>query len=212
MNYIKTLMGALAALAASASLFAQTRAEDTSAAGLLGYRYAGAGFSVVDFRRDLSALSNGTGPTAFVNLPVAANIDLGLAYDYMRSSNANYKLREHSVGATVRAYNRYEGVKLFSDATLGYAWSRARVPAANFRLSDDDAFWSLGVGVEAPVANATALVGRVGYNDDFNRGSGSWTFTGGANHWFTSNVFGQATVTFVERDAIIYGISAGVRF
>lgn len=208
MNYIKSLVGALAALAVSSCLFGQN-AE--SSAGLLGFRYVGAGVSVEDFRGDLSPLANGVGPDLVVNLPVKSNLDVAFSYGYEHSSRSSLKLREHSVGATVRAYNPYEGVKLFSDATLGYAWTRLRAPAAN--LSENDAFWSLGVGVEAPVAAATSLIGRVAYVDGFSGDTdGSWTFTGGVNHWFTSKVFGLASVTFVENDSVVYSLGGGLRF
>lgn len=209
MNYTKSLVGVLAALAVSSCMFGQSNPAVGSNAGLLGQRYAGAGLLVEDFRD--SPLANGLGPELVVNLPVAPKVDLAFAYNYERSSNASYKLKEQAIGATVRAYNPYEGVRLFSDATVGHAWVKAR--ALGTRWSEDEAFWALGVGVEAPVGPSTALVGRIAYNDLFSSGdNGTWTFTGGVNHWFTPQVFGTASVTLVEKDAVVYGVGLGLRF
>jgi hypothetical protein len=210
MNYTKSLVGALTALAAGACMFGQSSVSEPTTAGLLGYRYVGAGLFVEDIR-DLP-VDNGFGGVFGVNLPLNGSLDLGLEYGFERIDDSLFDAREHSIGATLRAYNPYEGVKLFTDATLGYAWTSVRARQAG-RFSDHDGFWALGVGVEAPVSTHTALVGRVSYNDSFESGiDGIWSFTGAVNHRFTRTVYGIASLTFNEDDSIVYGVGVAIRY
>jgi hypothetical protein len=210
MNYTKSLVGALAALAAGAFLHGQSTAASSTTAGVLGQRYVGAGVFVDDFRD--TSIDSGIGGGLLVNLPVASALDVAFEYSYERVDDSLLDGREHAIAATLRAYNAYEGVKLFSDVTLGYAWDKIKAPSVG-RITDNDGFWAVGVGVEAPIASSTALVGRVAYGDRFDGDdSDAWTFTVGANHWFTPKLVGAASVSFQEDDAVLYTIGLGLRF
>jgi len=211
MTNSKILLSALA-LAAASSTFAQTEsAPVASSAGLLGERYAAASFIVEDFR-NAGGLDNAFGGGASTNLPLSANLDLGFGYAYERLSDGPIKFREHALSASLTPFvNVADNVKVFADATLGYAWAKFR--GAGVNGSDNDGFWSLGAGAELALGARTALTGRVAYNDAFDNGSeGSWAFTAGVNHWFTEQVAGIASVTFVESDSIVYQIGVAFRF
>ncbi len=211
MTHTKILLSALA-LAAASSTFAQTdSAPVATSAGLLGQRYAAASFIVEDFR-NAGGLDNAFGGSIGANLPLSANLDLGFGYGYERLSDGGVKYREHAISASLTPFvNVAENVKVFADATVGYAWAKARGFGGS--ASDDDGLWSLGVGAELALGARTALTGRVAYNDAFDSGSdGSWAFTAGVNHWFTEKVAGIAGVTFVESDAIIYQVGVAFRF
>ncbi len=210
MNYSKSLVGALAAIAAGACLFGQTASVNNDSAGLLGQRYVGVGFFVDDLRE--VPVDSGLGGSVGVNLPITSNLDLAFQYAYERISDSLLKARNHTVGATLRAYNPYEGVKLFSDATLSHSWSRVRAPGVG-RVTENDPYWELGVGVEAPLTSSTALLGRVSYSDAFDGDvDGTWNFTAGVSHRFTAKVDGLASVTFHEDDAVVYAIGVAYRF
>ncbi len=213
MTYSKILLSALA-LAAASSSFAQTESAPvttTSSAGLLGQRYVAITGLTEDFR-DAGGLDNAFGGNIGANLPLSANLDLGFGYGYERLSDGGLKYREHAISASLTPFVTVaENVKVFADATVGHAWAKAR----NFgtSASDDDSFWSLGVGAELGLGARTALTGRVSYNDAFDGNSeGSWAFTAGVNHWFTEKVAGIAGVTFVESDSIVYQVGVAFRF
>ncbi len=213
MTYSKILLSALA-LAAASSSFAQTESAPvttSSSAGLLGQRYVAITGLTEDFR-NAGGLDNAFGANIGANLPLSANLDLGFGYGYERLSDGGLKYREHAISASLTPFvNVAENVKVFADATVGHAWAKAR----NFgtSASNDDSFWSLGVGAELGLGARTALTGRVSYNDAFDGNSqGSWAFTVGANHWFTEKVAGVASVTFVESDSIVYQVGVAFRF
>ena len=217
MNYTKSLVGTLAALAVGSSLFAQT-AETSASAGLLGQRYVGASLSIEDFRTfdDLVGfeVDSAIGGSLSVNVPVRANLDAGFGYSYDKIDDSVFEATQHAIGAGATVYGSWSGVKPFATATIGYSWTDIEVPSTGASANEDDAFWAAGVGVEVPVGPATALRGRVSYNDSFDSddGDGSWAFSAGVNHWFTRKVAGVASVTFVEDDSVVYVVGARLRF
>ena len=201
MNYTKSLVGALAALAAGACMFGQT--VDTTSAGLLGKRYASAGLFAADFRD--SPIDTGIGAQLGVNLPVAANLDVAFSYEYVHIDDSLVDANGNALGATARYHTLWSGVKPFADATLGYTWLDADNWISGFEY--DEFFWDLGVGVEIPVANATAIIGRVGYSELFdNDFDGSWNFTVGASHWFSPRLAGTIQVTFAAGGATMLNV------
>ncbi len=213
MTYSKILLSALVLAAASSSI-AQTESAPvttTSSAGLLGQRYVAISGLTEDFR-NAGGLDNAFGGSIGANLPLTANLDLGFGYGYERLSDSGLKYREHAISASLTPFVTVaENVKLFADATVGYAWAKARGFGGN--ASDDDGIWSLGAGAELGLGARTALTGRVSYNDAFDGNSdGSWAFTVGVNHWFTEKVAGLAGVTFVEDDSIVYQVGVAFRF
>ena len=209
MKHSKTLVGVLAAFASGACMFGQNSDASVASTGLLGQRYAAFTGFVEDFR-DVP-IDSALGVTLGVNLPVAQGLDAVFAYGY-ENVDDGFDLSEHSLSAGLRAFTEYSGVRPFADATLGYAWTDLD-NAGPLSGSDDDGFWSLGVGVEVPVAAATALYGRIGYNDGFDGDvDGSWSFSGGVSHWFTPKLAGLAEVTFNEDDSIVYQLGVALRF
>jgi len=209
MNYTKSLVGALAAIAAGACMFGQTTDATVASAGLLGQRYASLGLFAEDFRN--SSIDTGLGAQLGVNLPVTGNVDLGFSYEYLNVDDRLADIDGNSLGATARVHTRWSGVRPFADATLGYTWFEADSAIGGFDY--DEYFWDLGVGVEIPVASSTALVARVGYGELFEDGfDGSWSFTVGANHWFTPKLAGAVQVSFAEDDAVTYGVGLALRF
>ena len=212
MTYNKIILSALAIAAVASSSFAQTEsAPAATSAGLLGQRYVAVSGLTEDFR-DAGGLDNAFGGTIGANVPVTANLDLGFGYGYERLSDSSLKYREHVLSASLTPYLKVaENLKLFADAVVGHAWAKA--DTFGVTDSDNDGIWAAGVGAEFAVASRTALTGRVAYNDTFDSNSdGSWSFTGGVNHWFTEKVAGVASVTFVEDDSIIYQIGVAFRF
>jgi hypothetical protein len=176
-------------------------------AGTLGRRYAG----VFVFTEDIRAagIDNGTGATFVLNLPVHPNLDFSLSGLSERISTNDY--RETQFLATLTAHREMSGVTPFFDVTLGNVRQSSEVNGIDYR--EDQNLYALGGGIEAPVADATALFGRIAFNQYFkNRLGHYWTYTVGLNHWFTPKVGCVGSVTWRGNDSTYLGFGLNLRF
>jgi hypothetical protein len=142
-----------------------------------------------------------------VNLPLNANFDFSVNGFYERISTNSFN--EKRAWATLTAYQEMSGFKPFLDLSLGNRWQSSSAFGQNFSSSDGN--WTVGGGVEAPIADATALVGRVAYTRNFDKGQ-HWTYTFGVNHWFNEKISGVASVSFWESESTTYSVGLNFRF
>jgi hypothetical protein len=200
----KKLLGTIAlslSLMVTASLSAQIQA------GLLGKRTVGlSGFA--EYIRT-SNIDNGSGALLGVNLPLGANFDFGLSGSY--ESIPTNSFQEKQLLASLTSYLALDSFKPFADVSIGNIWQSSTV--GGFQYSDNKSIYALGAGVEAPVSDATALVGRISYNKYFDSKLGHhWTYAFGINHWFTERVAGVVSVAFRGSDSIIYTVGLALCF
>jgi hypothetical protein len=197
MTTITKIVSALAAVAVSASVFAQTQPENPnySSSGLLGQRYVDYGFGLIDVNKSRTDLY-GTGLT--VNVPVVSNIDIAVNYSYSWvEADHNDNANELSLDAIY--YIEAGKVKPFGGVTYGYHWND---------WFDDDFVGAFG-GLEFQVLPQLVLSGRAGYSawtDDVDEGA--WDGTVEARYFFTKTVAASASVTLFEGGDV--GYTAGV--
>ena len=200
----RKLLGAFAlglSLMVTASLSAQIQA------GLLGKRTVGLSGFAEDIRT--AGISSGSGAVLGVNLPLGTNADFGFSGSY--ESIPTNSFQEKQAFASLTAYRELDSFKPFVDVSLGNIWQSSSFGGVQY--SDNKAVYALGAGVEAPVSDATALVGRVSYNKYFDSKLGHhWTYSFGINHWLTEQVAGVASVAFRGSDSIIYTVGLALRF
>lgn len=176
-------------------------------AGLLGKHYAGLTVFTEDVQHADVGLGLGTGVT--VNFPLAPSLDLSLAASYENFHDVH--LTDKRLGATLVAYKELPGVKIFADGSLSSTWQSIKF--SNGRVSDNDGIYAVGAGLEAPIAPATALFGRIAYNRYFDQANGDyWTFSLGLNHWISEKLGLVIAVTAYEDDSVVYGAGVDLRF
>jgi len=197
MNSIK-ILGVIAALAAGTSAFAQQAAPATSA-GLLGQRYASAEFGVININHfALDQFGAGVG----VNLPLTANLDLGLGYAHTWVESFS-DIDSDILSADLTSYFSQGAIKPFGTIALGYDWN-------DF---DDGAIWAVRAGFEYDVNPSFSTAISVGYSDDFESGDASqWDVDVRAHYWVTRSVAAIATVSLIEHGNVGYSLGVAVRF
>jgi len=115
------------------------------------------------------------------------------------------RLTDNTVGTSVTGYFKAAGVKPFADLDLGYLWHRTKPSEATERY--DRATSAFGSGFEAPVIDATAIVGRVAYNNEFRRGTRrEITYTAGLDQHFSDHMGAVVNVTFHEKNSTVYNV------
>lgn len=176
-------------------------------AGLIGKQYAGLTVFTEDVQH--ADVGQGYGTGLIANFPLAPSLDLSLSASYEKFNDVH--LTDKRLGATLVAYKELSGVKVFADGSLSNTWQSIKF--ADQRLTNNDGIYALGVGVEVPIASATALFGRVAYNRYFDQANGDyWTFSFGLNHWISEKLGLVIAVTAYEDDSIVYGAGVNLRF
>jgi hypothetical protein len=194
------LIGAIAALAAGASSFAQSAPATTaSSAGLLGQRYASVAFSAVDLNR---LPFDQFGTTAGVNLPLTSSLDLGVSYTHSWIESFS-DVDSDVLAADLTTYFSSGAIKPFGTFALAYDWN-------NF---DDGMLWGVRAGFEYDVSSRLSTSISAGYVDDFDDGDNSqWDGAVRANYWVTRSVAAVATVSLIEQGNVAYSLGATIRF
>ncbi len=214
------LAGAFLALTVTGSAFAQstttssTLASPDLGAGVLGHRYADAGFQYTDVNHTPFDV---WGLTGVINNPVTKNIDVSLDYTYswVKGWSANH---DNSVNVNGIYYLDYGAFKPFAAVSLGYEWTRysytqySEESAYNVQSNDDRATWGGRVGVEYQVTPQVSVTAQVEYDSDFKRGNNndSWDGDVTGRYWFTKQIAAYATVAWLEYGD--WGYGAGVTY
>lgn len=199
------LASVCAAILAGSAVFAQETpsVETTASSGLLGKRYAEAGFAVTDvnhFKREVF----GTGLS--VNLPVASSLDVGFGYNYAWLEGGD--VDAHLIGASITEFvdvSGVSGLKAFGTASLGYQW---------IDNDDEETIWGADLGVEYSFNSKLSGSASVGYSDNFHGPSddGLWDGTVRANYWFTRELAAYGAVSIVEGGDVVYGGGVSLKF
>lgn len=193
MNLIKKSVVALVVLVTTGVSHAQQPASDSTPVGRLGQRYVGASFGVANFKDTPEEFYD---TSIGVNLPVSKSVDLdfGYGYQWLRNSPADASAHSIDVGATF--YTSTHGVKPFVSASLAYLWSRASY--AGFSINDNEGFYDLFLGLEAPVG-PVVLTPVIGYSDSFNdSGDGTWNYGTDVHYWINPKLGVRASVSYSD--------------
>ena len=192
----------LGCVVASSSIgLAQTNAS------LLGQRYVGLSL-FTESLRDRN-ISNGNGGMAGLNVPLTPFLDFGASGSF--ESFRDYSVKDNRAFAGLTAYHDFNAFKGFADASIGGSWQSSTVNGVSY--SDHDGIYGVGVGLEAPFTDRSALFGRVALNQYFQRDRGHyWTYAVGASHWFNEKLGASFTVTFFESSSVTFALGANVRF
>ena len=179
-----------------------------SDAGLIGKQYFQVNVVTEDARK--IPVSNGYGFGGGVNLPVLPSLDVALDASYLRYDDFDFT--EHRVNALARGHlAETNGIRMFGDVMLAYDAQKSVVGGVKYK--SDNGLYGIGSGAEVAVTPATALLVRIARSDWFDHDlDGYWTYTVGANHWFTPKLNVSADVTWLDAETLTYRLSCNVRF
>ena len=197
-------------LAVSGAIHAQT-AGANSAAGRLGQRYIGTSYGVADLndiREEFHDFSFG------VNLPVSKFADFDAGYGYQWLNNNPVDIDAHEIDAGITLYSNKHTPKPFVSATVGYSWQKASYAGVTAR--DDEAFYGLSVGIEAPVG-PVVLTPSIGLSDSLeNGGDPAFGYGVDVHRWITSKLGLRAAISYVDHgddlESWNYRLGLRVRF
>jgi hypothetical protein len=228
MTTIKTLISAVALIAAS-TVFAQSTNTcplfpkgEESGPGVIGKRYAEAGFGLID---EPHTAHNYYGVSLGGNLPICKGLDINGGYSHSWFDYSPYSNSSHNLGGSAVLYNTIEdGIKPFIAAGLGYTFfdenldaEFARVNNLRNHLGVDYAYWSVTVGAEFPY-KWVSVIPTISYNDDFQGKSQSsqyFAYSTEVNTWITPKVGVYVSVSYYARQHVpvqTWGGSTGIRF
>ncbi len=195
------------AIIAAGSILAHANLAAQVTAGLVGTRYVEANFFVEDIRAN--GIDNGFGVIVRGNLPVSSFLDLSAFAS--RESIDTSSFDETQLGAQLTAHWVVAEMKPFVDVGLANVWQSSEV--GSVRFSDNNALYSLGLGLEAPFSDTTALLLRIGQNRYFDGDLGHYTlYTVGFNHRLQDNLSLTGNVTFRDDDSIYYSLGLALKF
>lgn len=206
-NKIKTLW-MLAAFAGSTIA--------TSAAGLIGENYAGAGLAYTWV--SISGISNPDGWGAGVginhNVQKDANfgIDINGVYTYARVSGSGLRVRSNTLQASAVLFTEMDNVKPFLSLDTGWTWENARM--FGLKISDDSWLWGFSGGVEIALNEAFSLTPSISWTR-FNSYSDSvWSGGISGNYWINDQVSVQVGYGMTEgpEKAHTVGVSVNWRY
>lgn len=201
MNSITKIVGVLAAVAAASSVFAQTQPENPALAGssgVLGFRYAEAGFSFADINK---SSVDGYAAGVTLNLPVAPSIDVSvdLAHAWVEG---NWDTNADALNVSGIYYlESGPGLKPFGGVSLGHTWA----------TGDNSFTWGVKAGLEYQINSKISVTGTIAYDDDFESGDNGY-FDGSVTgrYWFTRQLAGMVGVSWMEGGDFAY--TAGVTY
>jgi hypothetical protein len=191
------------ALLPAASLSAQSVAGEP---GLIGKRYAGADYTYDHFNG--STIDHTHGVAGFVNLPVAANGDVGFGYSYADTagSTSGYGAIAKGLSGSYLVHEQTPYGRGYFAATLGHNWER--VTTAGVEQRDNRSFWGVRAGYEMPLGRVTALNAGISYSDAFKDGASLTRYYVEANHWFSRDIAGVLSAAYKQigksPDAVAY--------
>jgi len=204
MNITKQISLALVALTAASLSSAQTSTATNASTGLLGQRYAEAGFSVTDPRGNAKNVDN---VDFGVNLPIVPSLDLSFDYNYGWTKVLGTHAHANSLGVAATGYTTLAGVKAFAGAGVGRTWVHS-LGRSNYNT------WALSVGAEIPVGDIT-VTPSISYSDLLNNQSGGqYSYGVEGSMWLTKTLGGFIDVSFndaVGRGGESWTYAIGVR-
>lgn len=189
----------------ASAIFAPLVIHAQNSAGLVGSRYAEVWGFYEDV--DIRGVDDGLGLGVRANFPVHAAIDIAVS-GAMETIDTN-DFEEQNLVATVVAHWDARDLTPYVTAGIGNVWQSVTV--AGDKISDDEAIYLAGLGVEAPIGDRTALDAHATYHRYASGDLGDyWIYGVSLNHRFTDRIAGTAAVNFRESDSILF--SAGVAF
>lgn len=163
-NHLKTLtLLATASLGFATSALAQDpmKAPLNPAApvpqGLLGSTYAGVAWNYYDLRDGPPSV--GRGATAYFNEALADNLDLGVGYDWARTTAAAFSTAEQKLDLSLTGYSKQTWGKPFVTFGIDHAWRHGNVVGRH-------GSWGMAAetGVEFQVAPALVVSPFIGWD------------------------------------------------
>lgn len=200
------LIAAVFGLATASKGVAAEGSLAADSAGLLGQAYGGLTFSTTD----LHGTSLSVDHYSFeYNLPITADFDANFGYDYGQSGTIlGSRVKQHLLGASVRAYSTNAWGKPYIEAGLGYTNVR-------YAGSKEGSYlWALAVGAEFQVAPAFSVTPYVQYSDapDIGGSEGTWDFGVKANYWLTRRIAIVGDISRNDDKDMNYAIGLNFRF
>lgn len=175
--------------------------------GLIGSRHVEASVFYEDI--DAAGVDDGLGLAVRANIPLHPVLDLAISGAHEEIDTNDF--RERSVFATLVAHWNARDITPYVTLGAGNVWQSVRIDGE--KISEDEAVFAAGLGFEAPVADRTALDGRVTYHRYADNDLDAyWIYGLGLNHGFTERVVGTVSVQFRESDSIIVSVGAAFRF
>jgi opacity protein-like surface antigen len=191
-------------------------ASSAFAAGQLGERFIGIGYTQVDFDGDF--LEDGKGGTLHINMPLTKTVDLSASYSFMSSetptglsAGSTYDVDAKEAFFSASFY--FVGSKAKPYLRPGIGWAKAEAQGSGIRVDEDEAVYDVEAGVEVPVGDRVAITPFVGWSDAFDSDyEGTFRYGVMADIDVTKSLGVVLGVTGDDDDDITYGIGALIRF
>lgn len=192
----------LLALAVTGSAIAQTapvaQADVAADSGLLGKRYVFAGFGYLDVNH---STTDGFGIATAVNVPVSANLDVGIAYNHEWVEN-NSDINANILTGHATYYVVEGQFRPFVRGEFGHAWTDAV-------MGGDVWVWRADVGTEYLVNDKLSLSASAGYSDSFESGDNHvWSGSVELSYWITPTIAIGGEFGLIEGGNHLYGVGA----
>ena len=190
-----------------AAIFAPTLLNAQSSPGLIGERYAEISAFYEDV--DIAGVDNGLGIGLRANFPVTSALDIAIS-GAMEEIDTN-DFREQNLFASVIAHWDARDLTPYLAAGIGNIWQSVTITGD--KISEDEAVYFAGLGVEAPIGDRTALDAHATYHRYASDDAGDyWIYGLSLNHWFSEKLAGTASVNFRDSDSILYSVGVAFRF
>ena len=157
--------------------------------GLLGKPYAG--FDFTYDRYSGSSIDKALGILTVVNIPVSANVDVGVSYQFSDATGPFDGPTDNVLSGSILTFNRTPMGKAYFQTTLGHAWRQDNFLQRG--THENGAFWTVRAGYEIPLGERSAANLGLGYSDGFGGGDyrdRTLQYHLEVNHWFTPVVAG----------------------
>jgi hypothetical protein len=176
-------------------------------AGFLGQRYAGASLFMEDIRK--GNISNGNGVEFNANMPLTDFLDAGVRASHEKFNS--YSITDRRLGGSLIGYADMDTWKPYIELSVANTAQSSTVAGVTYK--NNEMYWSVGAGIEAPLSKSTAIFGLVTHNNYFdNKLDSYWTYKFGFNRWFTPKIGGVFSVTFFEGESVTYSFGLTYRF
>lgn len=176
-------------------------------AGFIGQRHAGVSLFIENLRNE--NISNGNGTELNANIPITSFLDGGVRASYEKFND--YSISDRRFVGSLIGYADLDTWKPFIELSIGNTAQSSTFSGVTYKNNEN--YWSVGAGVEAPVTKTTAIFGLATRNNYFDSKRDSyWTYKFGVNTWFNQKFGGVASVSIFEGESVTYSLGLTYRF
>jgi hypothetical protein len=176
-------------------------------AGFIGKRYAGMSLFLENIRTQ--NIDNGTGVELNANVPLTGFLDANVRASTEKFNT--YSISDQRFGGSLIGYADMDTWKPFMELSVANTAQSSTIAGNTYKNSE--AYWSVGVGIEAALTKTMAIFAVATNSNYFDSKRDSyWTYKLGLNTWLTPKIGGVFSVSFYEGESVTYTLGMNYRF